>query len=194
MKTLFFKRLGAYLFDFIVVTFIVSIITMGFKSNSDVMNRMNELITGVTNEEISMEEYSNQMFELNYEYQKSVIPSTAVSVVISIGYFIIFAYLNNGQTLGKKVFKIKVVDKDGNKPSIWNMLGRSIPLYGIFTGTINIICVYILNVKLFNYTSTIINYIYYMFVIMCFFMVMYRKDGRGMHDIIGKTFIKEKVK
>lgn len=194
MKTLFFKRLGAYLFDFIVVTFIVSIITMGFKSNSDVMNRMNELITGVTNEEISMEEYSNQIFELNYEYQKSIIPSTAVSVVFSIGYFIIFAYLNKGQTLGKKVFKIKVVNKDGNKPSIWNMLGRSIPLYGIFTGTINIICVYILNVKLFNYTSTIINYIYYMFVIMCFFMVMYRKDGRGMHDIIGKTFIKEKVK
>ena len=164
MKTLFFKRLGAYLFDFIVVTFIVSIITMGFKSNSDVMNRMNELITGVTNEEISMEEYSNQIFELNYEYQKSIIPSTAVSVVFSIGYFIIFAYLNKGQTLGKKVFKIKVVNKDGNKPSIWNMLGRSIPLYGIFTGTINIICVYILNVKLFNYTSTIINYIYYVFL------------------------------
>jgi len=194
MKSLFFKRLGAYLFDFIIVTFIVSIITMGFKSNSDVMNRMNDLITGVANGEVSLEDYSNQIFELNYEYQKSMVPSSVVSIVISLGYFIVFGCLNKGQTLGKKIFKIKVVDRNGNNPSIWNMLGRSIWLYGILTGIINIVCLYVLNVKLFNYTSTIINYIYYGFIIICFFMVMHRKDGKGIHDMIGRTYVKEKVK
>ena len=194
MKQLMLKRLGAYLFDFIVVTFIVSIITMGFKSNSDVINRMHELVVGVANEEVSLEEYSNQIFELNYEYQKSIIPNTIVNVVVSIGYFIVFAYLNKGQTLGKKLFKIKVVNKDGNNPSIWNMLGRSIWLYGIFTGIINTICLFILNAKLFNYVSTIVNYIYYGFIILCFFMVMYKKDEKGMHDKIGKTYVKEKVR
>ena len=194
MKPLLFKRLGAYLFDFIVVTFIVSIITMNFKSNSDVINRMNELLIGTANGEIVLEEHSDELFELNYEYQKSIIPSTIVSIVISIGYFIVFAYLNKGQTLGKKIFKIKVVDRNGNNPSIWNMLSRSIWLYGILTGIINIVCLYVLNVKLFNYTSTIINYIYYGFIIICFFMVMHRKDGKGIHDMIGRTYVKEKVK
>ena len=194
MKPLLFKRLGAYLFDFIVVTFIVSIITINFKSNSDVINKMNELLIGTANGEIVLEEHSDELFELNYEYQKSIIPSTIVSIVISIGYFIVFAYLNKGQTLGKKIFKIKVVNKDGNNPSIWNMLVRSIWLYGIFTGIINIIGVYVFNVKMFNYTSTIVNYIYYGFIIICFFMVMYKKDGRGIHDIIGKTYVKEKVR
>lgn len=194
MKTVFFKRLGAYLLDFIIVTFIVAIITVNFKTNNVVIEKMNSLISGVASEEITLEEYSNQIFEINYEYQRAIIPSTIVSVVINVVYFIIFAFLNKGQTLGKKVFKIKVVNQDGKNPSIWNMLLRSIWLYGIITGIVNIIGVYVLNVKLFNYTSTTVNYIYYGFIIISFFMVIYKKDGRGIHDIIGKTSVKEEVK
>lgn len=194
MKTVFFKRLGAYLLDFIIVTFIVSIITVNLKTNNDVIEKMNALISGVASEEITLEEYSNQIFEINYEYQKAIVPSTIVSVVINVVYFIVFAFLNKGQTLGKKIFKIKVVNQDGKNPSIWNMLLRSIWLYGIITGIVNIIGVYVLNVKLFNYTSTTVNYIYYGFIIISFFMVIYKKDGRGIHDIIGKTSVKEEVK
>lgn len=194
MKTVFFKRLGAYLLDFIIVTFIVSIITVNFKTNNEIINKMSSLISDVASEEITLEEYSNQIFEINYEYQRAIVPSTIVSVVINVVYFIVFAFLNKGQTLGKKIFKIKVVNQDGKNPSIWNMLLRSIWLYGIITGIVNIIGVYILNVKLFNYTSTTANYIYYGFIIISFFMVIYKKDGRGIHDIIGRTSVKEEVK
>lgn len=194
MKSLFFKRLGAYLLDFIIVTFIVSIITLGFKSDNKIKSRINELLTSVTSEEMTIEEYSDELFELNYDYQKSILPNTIVSIVVSIGYFIVFATLNKGKTLGKKLFKIEVVNNDGKEPNIWNMLGRSIPLYGILTGIIHIISLYTQNVKSFNYATTIINYLYYGFVIICFFMVMYKKDGKGLHDLIGRTYVKEKVK
>ncbi len=194
MKSLFFKRFGAYLFDFVIIALIVSVITMGFKKNNEVIDRMNALLNGVNSEEISIEEYSNEIFQINYDYQKSRIPNTIVSFVVSIGYFIVFATLNKGQTLGKKVFKIKVVNKEGKRPGIWNMIARSIPLYGIMTGIINVTSIYILNVRVFNYTNTIVNYIYYGFVIICLFMVMYRKDGRGLHDIIGKTSVIGEVK
>lgn len=194
MKSLFFKRVGAYLLDFFIVTLIVSIITMGFKTDSKVVSRMNDLITSVTNEEISIEEYSNEIFEINYDYQKSILPSTIISVVVSIGYFVVFATLNKGQTLGKKIFKLKVTNIDGKAPSVWNMLRRSIPLYGIMTGIIHIVGIYVLNVKMFNYTSTIFNYVYYGFVIISLFMVMYKKNSRGLHDIIGGTKVEEKVR
>ena len=194
MKSLFFKRLGAYLFDFFVVTLIVSVITIGFKSDDKIKTRLSDLLTSVTNEEISIEDYSNEIFEINYDYQKSIIPNTIISVVISIGYFIVFATLNRGQTLGKKIFKIKVESIDGKTPSVWNMILRSLPLYGILTGIIHIAGIYILNIKMFNYTSTVVNYMYYGFITICLFMVMYKKDGRGLHDIIGRTCVKEKVK
>ena len=194
MKTSFFKRLGAYLFDFILVTFIVSIITVNFKVNSYIVNKANDLLMGAADGEIVLEEHSDELLELNYEYQKAMIPSTLTSVVISIGYFVVFTYLNKGQTLGKKIFKIKVVDKDGKNPSIWNMIFRSIFLYGILIGIVNITSVYLFDVKIFNYVSTSINYIYYGFIIICFFMVMNKEDGRGLHDMIGGTYVKEEVK
>ena len=194
MKSIYIKRLGAYLFDFVVVAFLVSIITIGFIQDTDVSKEMNELLNKVSNETITKEEYTKQAFKLNYDYQKNMIPTTIVNVTISIGYFIVFACLNKGQTLGKKIFKIRVVDKDGNNPNILNMLGRSIFLYGIIASTINIVGVYVFNVKLFNYVSSSASYIYYIFSIVCFLMVMYRKDGRGLHDMIGKTMVVEEVR
>lgn len=194
MKSLFFKRLGAYLFDFFIVVLIISVITMGFKRDTKIFNRMEYLLTDVSNGKISIEEYTDELFELNYGYQKSMLPNSIVSVIVNIGYFIIFAYLNKGQTIGKKIFGIRVVNKEDKKPSLLNMIGRSIPLYGILTGIINIFGVLMLSIKGFNYTSTFVNYGYYFFVIVCFFMVMYKKDNRGLHDIIGSTYVKEKVK
>ena len=194
MKTLFIKRIGAYLLDFIIITSIVSIITMGFNSDSKIKNRINELLIKVTNEQISIEDYSNELFELNYDYQRSILPNTVVSIVVSVGYFILFSTLNKGQTLGKKMFKIEIVNNGNKEPSLLNMLFRSIPLYGILTGIIHVICLNIFDVKIFNYASTIINYVYYGFIIICFFMIIYRKDGRGLHDMIGKTYVREKVK
>lgn len=41
-------------------------------------------------------------------------------------YFVLFAYFNNGQTLGKKLFKIKVVDKQDKSVSLIKLILRSI--------------------------------------------------------------------
>ena len=108
MKGYFFKRLCAYLIDVLIVTFIVSIITIRFNVNNDYMKRFNDLMYGVNSGDVKVEDYSNEIFEFNYEYQKRMIPSTIVSVVINIGYFVIFAALNKGQTLGKKIFRMKM--------------------------------------------------------------------------------------
>ena len=191
MKSIFFKRLGACLLDVIIVSILTSIITMGFKNSNSVTEEMNELLEKMANGEVTSEEYSEQIFELNYEYQRSIVPTTVVNVVVCFGYFVIFGCLNKGQTFGKKIFKIKIVNKENKDPSILNMLGRNIFLYSILTGLINVISVYIFNVKTFNYINNISNYISYGFVIICMFMIMNRKDGRGLHDMMGGTTVRE---
>lgn len=47
---------------------------------------------------------------LNYELTKRKLPVNVATSVVFIGYYIIFAYFNKGQTLGKKLLKIKVVN------------------------------------------------------------------------------------
>lgn len=189
MKKLILKRIGAYLIDFIIVTLIISIITIKFTTNNKIIDKLNELVVSVNNNEITMQEYSDKMLNLNYEYKKSTITLTVVNVLVNFSYFIIFATLNKGQTFGKMIFKIKVVNKKGNEPCILNMFIRSIFLYGILMGIVSIIGVKFFNAKTFNYVDTTFDYINNLFIIVCFFMVIKRKDGRGLHDMMAGTSV-----
>ena len=191
MKASFFKRMGAFILDYFIVIFIVSLITMGFNSNktNDLTDKMSKLLSDYQNGEITIYEY-----KINYELQKSNLTTNIVSVTLYIGYFVVFATLNKGQTLGKKLLKIKVVNKDGEKPSIWNMLLRSLFIYNIVSALFSIIFVNILSVNTFTYIYTIVGYVEFFVIIVSFFMVTYKKDGRGLHDMIAGTNVIEEVK
>lgn len=193
MKASFFKRLGAFILDYFIIIFIVLLITMGFDSNktTDLTNKMSQLANDYQGGEITIDEYKEK---INYELQKSNVTTNIVSVTLYIGYFVVFATLNKGQTLGKKLLKIKVVNKDGNKPSIWNVLLRSLFIYNIISALFSIIFVNLLSVNTFTYIYTIVGYVEFFVIIVSFFMVTYKKDGRGLHDIIAGTNVIEEVK
>ncbi len=195
MKASFIKRLGAFIIDTIVLSFIYSLITMGFSvDTNDINKELNNVLEQYESGEITLEEYTDNVIVLNYQLQKSCFSTNLLEVVLYIGYFIIFGYLNNGQTLGKKLCKIKVVNKDGNRPCIGSMIVRSLFIYGIFTLLFSCIFVNILNSNIFTYGYTIVTYVESLFMLICFFMVMYKKDGRGLHDIMAKTYVIEEVK
>lgn len=196
MKASFFKRICAFLLDYFIVIFIVSLITMGFNNSgtNEVTSKMNKLMSDYQSGEITIDEYKDETYKLNYDLQKSNLTSNIVSVTLYVGYFIVFATLNKGQTLGKKLLKVKVVNKDGDKPSIWNMLIRSLFIYNIVSALFSVIFINILSVNAFTYTYTILGYIEFFVIIVSFFMVIYKKDGRGLHDMIAGTNVIEEVK
>lgn len=195
MKASFIKRLGAFIIDTMILSVIFSLITIGFNTDtSNINKKLTTMLEQYENSEITIEEYSDKVTTLNYKLQKSSIMVNTVNVVLYVGYFIVFGYLNKGQTLGKKICKIKVVNKDNGRPSIWNMVVRSLFIYGVFTLLFSVIFVNILNNKIFTYGYTIVTYIEAIFMIICFFMVLYRKDGKGLHDIMAKTYVIEEVK
>ena len=117
MKASFFKRLGAFILDYFIIIVIASLITMGFDSNktTDLTNKMSQLANDYQSGEITIDEYEEETYKINYELQKSNVTTNIVSVTLYIGYFIVFATLNKGQTLGKKLLKIKVVNKNNEK-------------------------------------------------------------------------------
>ena len=59
MKASFFKRMGAFILDYFIVIFIVSLITMGFSSNktNDLTDKMSKLLSDYQNGEITIDEY-----------------------------------------------------------------------------------------------------------------------------------------
>lgn len=196
MKASFFKRLGAFIIDYFIVIFIISIITMGFSSSAtnDISKKASELVSDYQNEKITAEEYTEEYSKLSYELQKSNVNMNIASITLYVGYFIIFATLNKGQTLGKKLFKIKVVSKDNKDVNVWNMLIRSLLIYNLISAIFSVIFVNFLSVDAFTNVYMIIGYIEYFIMIVSFFMVTYKKDGRGLHDIIAGTNVIEEVR
>lgn len=194
MKSIFFRRLGALFIDYLIVTLVLSLITFGFKTDNNLIDDANDLIDSYVKEEISMEEYNEQFVEINYKLQKDNIWINAISCGLYVAYFVIFAFLNRGQTLGKKLFKLKVVSKDENKICIGKILVRSLLIYGILSSLYATVFVNIFNAKVFNTGSVILSYIETFFICVSFFMVLYRKDKRGLHDMIAGTNVIGEVK
>ena len=195
MKASFLKRLGAFIIDSVILSIVFAIITMGFKIDTknideEVTNTLEQYESG----NITSEEYLDKTLELNYELQKSSLVVNSLNIVLYVGYFIVFGYLNKGQTIGKKICKIKVVNNKDDKLSIWNMVIRSLFIYGIFTLLYSVIFVNVLNKEMFGYSYVIVSYLEIIFMVIAFFMVLYKKDGRGLHDIIANTNVIEEVK
>jgi len=195
MKASFFKRLCAFLIDSIILSIVFAIITIGFKLDTeDINNQVANTLEQYESGEITIDEYLDKTLELNYELQKSSLIVNSLNIVLYVGYFIVFGYLNKGQTIGKKICKIKVVNIKDDKLSISNMIVRSLFIYGIFTLLYSVIFVNILNKEMFGYSYVIVSYLEIIFMAIAFFMVLYKKEGRGLHDIIANTNVIEEVR
>lgn len=195
MKASFIKRLGAFIIDSVILSIVFAIITMGFKLDTkDINDKVANTLEQYESGEITIEEYLDKTLELNYELQKSSLVVNSLNIVLYVGYFIVFGYLNKGQTIGKKICKIKVINNKNDKLNIWNMIVRSLFVYGIFTLLYSVIFVNVLNKEMFGYSYVIVSYLEIIFMAVTFFMVLYKKDGRGLHDIIANTNVIEEVK
>lgn len=187
MKADFFKRIFAYMIDYFIILLVLSFITANINVGSDITEKVNNLTNEYKNGNITIEEYNVEVLPLNYELTKRKLPVNVITCVIIIGYYIVFAYFNKGQTLGKKICKIRVVNDKGERASIWNILIRSLFIYGIITTLYSLISINFLDIESFNYSVSVVSVIESLFIVISLLMMLYKKDGRGLHDIVAKT-------
>ncbi len=195
MKANFLKRVLAFCFDYFILTLVLSFITIGFNtSNESFYEDISSISKEYNDGNISTSEYSDKLMELEYDYQKDNLPINGIKLVVFIGYFIVFGYLNRGQTLGKKLFKIRVVNSDGSYVKLSSLIIRSLFIYGIVSCIYSIICTLFLPTRVFTYSYKWVVNIETMVLFVCFLMAMYRKDGKGLHDLVSKTNVIGEVK
>ncbi len=191
------KRILAYLFDIILVYFLVSLI-IGIRAINPTYDKYleesekyNELLKDFEDEKITAEEVANLSGDIAYNLNRYSISYNIVIVVVLIGYFVFFQKYNNGQTLGKKIMKIKIVSslKDKNV-SLLRYLLRSISTYYIMLGGIiplvlNSILIFIIPKNSYMLVSSIINYAFFTISIVSLILLWARKNT--IHDTLAKT-------
>lgn len=190
MKPVSYKRILAYLIDIFIVICIATILTMFIPVSKEYTNQMNELnavLEDYSSGDISETEYLEKFNDISYIVNKESVQVSIVSVVLSTIYFVVLAYYMNGQTFGKKIMKIQVVSANSKKLTMNNYLIRSLIVDSILMNTISIVTILFLEkssyLKVYDATSTIFGAIY----VVIFAMILFRQDGRGLHDLLANT-------
>lgn len=190
MPAQFNKRFFAYIIDIFIVLAITNILTMFIPISEKTQEYYKELQTAqekLYDKEISIKEYTDIALESNYNITKGTILISLTSIIVYILYFVVYQVYNNGQTVGKKLMKIKVKPIKDETLSINTMLFRALIIYGIAANIINLIFILLLKEDIYLSLSNTISVIQSLIVIISIFMILFSKQKRGIHDIITKT-------
>ncbi len=186
------KRVVAYFIDILLVTFAASMLASisylnpQLKAYNDIYNdeyvkfyeEYKDNIKEIKDEKL-LEEYKNRLEDINYKLDRKNIYGATISILLTIIYFAIFQKYNNGQTLGKRIMKIKL-----SNMSIFKYLIRTIILHNVWINALKIILILILSKKNYILANNVLYVLALLIETTIIIMVSMRKDNKGLHDLI----------
>ena len=190
------KRVMAYIIDVLIFSIVLtpiinwSVINPYIDEYTENYSEYTELVEQANAGEIDTEadEYKDKIVDLNYNINKYKVISSSISVVGFLLYFAVLQWALKGQTIGKKIMKIRVVaNNEDKKLNVGNYILRSLILNNIIFSIILIIGVYIFKAPGYYTLSMVVSYLQLLVMSLIMLMVVLRKDFRGLHDFVAGT-------
>ena len=136
---------------------------------------------------VLLQEYMDSQQKNLYIIDKQSSLSSIFDIVLCIGYFGAFQFMNKGQTLGKKLCGIKVVSNGKKKYTYALSILRSVLNYGLISKTLLIILFLFLNENNFLIPVGLVEMVAILFNLTLIIMAAFVKNGRTLSDIICGT-------
>lgn len=198
------RRVTAFILDILLV--MILSITM---SNIDAVNPYKEKYSKASSEYTDVYyEFRSQFENFTGSFNESSLKELVISVkkvekyslytriwylIFFILYFVIFQYFNDGQTLGKKFNRIKVVNKGDKKLGLKNVAIRSLFIgtnfyYGITLMLfIKTLLPFISNNEYYYTGYTLITLISLLLEFVLVIVMLINRGKKSLNDIISKT-------
>lgn len=192
------KRLLAYVIDILLVGFIASavssieVINPYYDNYIEAYEKYSKEMDSL-NEDNVFDKIKSEEFVLDYQnVLKYGVYSSVISITCYILYFGGFQKWNKNQTVGKKLMRLKVVNKN-NKDDVrlWQYILRTIIVYNLLFNSLSVVVSYMFKGNLFFTTSIITSIIGYVITYVGYIMILFRKDGCGLHDFVSGTKVVE---
>jgi uncharacterized RDD family membrane protein YckC len=188
------KRVVAYLLDFFLVTFISTLIFYLpiFHKDFEEYNKYSQTEVDIVMGKDEKEYSEDELNTLEYNLNRSMLPVLIINLGMLNIYFGVLQYCFNGQTLGKKLMKIRVVSNEKKKinPSLFML--RSVLVSNSIPSLINILLLLFVSketwVEYYSYCGLLQSTLTFL---MLGFM-LFRSDERGLHDLISNTKVIKK--
>lgn len=187
-NTIFWKRFLAFIIDSIIISFVCALIAVPFLDSNKVTKLTNDtksIVEDYTNDKISIEEYTDQVNNIEYQLSKEMGLYSLLMIVVGISYYGIYQY-KTSKTLGKKLMHIKLDSNDGEL-TLNQVLFRCLIINCLIFSFIELVFLVFANSSIYLVASSTLHMIYYFILISSFFMITFRKDKRGLHDVICNT-------
>ena len=194
MKAKTSKRFLAYLIDIILIGIMLTMISdvlVNKNKMAQLNNQLNEVNEKKLNEEIKLNEVFKEYAIITKQIDLENVILNTITIVIILIYFVFVPYYNDGQTLGSKLLNIRIVTKDGSKLTISKLMLRNFIINGLAYMTIGLTFLYLFSSLTYFILVSILGFIQLGLVITSVFMILYRRDKRGLQDILSETKIIE---
>lgn len=184
----FVQRLVAYIIDIIIVSVISSLLTVPMIDNKAItklQNESNKIINNYTEKKIDFKTYMHQSIDLSYEQEKAMGLANIVTIFIVVLYFVVYQLYKDGQTIGKKVMKIKILKNDDSELTMNDMIIREL-INSSILATILIAFITLFG-KNYYLGAMAVELLQNLLIFVTIFMIVIRKDGRGIPDMLANT-------
>ena len=193
------KRVVAYIIDMLIISTIINIFGIVFPQWSETSYKSQEEINRIFEKQTDNGKAINdETFNIIIDettksiqrYDKELTLYHGVEVMILFGYFIILPMCANGQTVGKKLFKIKVTNENG-KLTYKNLIIRTLLITEMGALTLTSIFVYILPSLPYFIFKDVLGLLELVILIVSLVKIIRNEKHLGLHDMIAKTEVVE---
>ena len=167
-------------------------------SDEDYDNKCLIIVKDYNSNKMTDEYYSEKVDYYYYRLEKNSIVVYAVNIIAFMLYFVFFQGFTGGQTLGKKITRLKVVStKEDEKLSYKQLFKRTLflPINTMFSSVTYCIimlgCILVLPENLFTPVTDFLYFINYMVILGIVFTISFNKGKIGLHDMLAHTRIME---
>jgi uncharacterized RDD family membrane protein YckC len=184
------RRILAYIFDMLIMIIAVILIHNIIPRSSNVANlntELNNINDLLFSKKINLLTYYNRYSTVVHSVDKENILYSIMDAIYILIYFVIIPTFAHGKTLGKKIFNIKVVKTDKSKLTCDDLLMRSMVVNGLLYLLFSLVAVFVFSDIIYFAIEIILGIIQTFLLITSVFMVIYRKDDKGLQDLLAKT-------
>lgn len=194
MKASTKKRICAYLIDMFILFVFIGIgamLTNVTENEKALRLELSEMNEKAVMRETSITSYLFHLSEISQDIDREHVAVGFINLVFVFIYFVFIPYFMEGKTFGKALMKIRVVDENGGEATIHSLVIRNVALNGLLYLFLSLLFIYIVPGILYLLMISILGIIQLALVIFSVFMVLYRKDGVGLHERLSHTRVIE---
>ncbi len=195
-------RIWAFVIDVVIVFLLSSMIcnikflNPTYDEYSNTYDVYQEIYKKFQDGKLDVSDFYKQTDNLTYDLYRYGTSNYIIYLVVIIGYFVFFQKYSNGQTIGKRVNKIKVINNNGDNPSIKIYLLRVMFIFilglgGIFSGITCAILPHLLSISNLSTWISAVSITNMLLALIDCEVLIARKDRKALHDVVCNTMVVE---